>query len=259
MPCKEVKSQKYQTRKSPPFHAGDCKDLTQKGNDGDYLSKPDANGVYKWVKVNAGKNKTRKLPKGVKSYFIHDNGGRPFRVEVSGKNVEIYYGSPAKLPNGTSNYDTLDYSNLVKKLTVKEIYVGQSNCISAPNTCGAFGKGNTVLLHVSRNKYIFVGESIYEFTMDDEVDKYYSLIGNNDVPYPVLLGTKNVYFMLDREMIPREVFKVNMSNVEWADAYQYFYGFKDFETGEEINCGLKCRHMHRRKMKGIKIIRKRDI
>jgi hypothetical protein len=33
MGCEEVKSEKYQTRKSPAFHAKDCKDLTKKGKD----------------------------------------------------------------------------------------------------------------------------------------------------------------------------------------------------------------------------------
>jgi hypothetical protein len=71
------------------------------------VSKPDINGVYKWGKIN---DSPRKVPKGVKAYLIHHNGTRLFRVEVSGKTVEIYKG----------NY----YSELVKNITVKEIYIG---------------------------------------------------------------------------------------------------------------------------------------
>ena len=55
MTCEEVKSQKYQTRKSPPFHAGECRNIIKKGKDGEYLSKPDAKGIYKWVKVSKDK------------------------------------------------------------------------------------------------------------------------------------------------------------------------------------------------------------
>ena len=128
-----IQSEKYQTRKSPPFHAKDCKNLTKKGKDGDYVSKPDARGVYKWVKVTQGKTrKTRKVRKATKSYLIHDNGIRPFRVEVSGKTVEIY-----KADNGDN------YSELVKSLTVKEVHIGQSPCNSAiylSDNCGASGK-----------------------------------------------------------------------------------------------------------------------
>jgi hypothetical protein len=237
MPCEEIKTAKYQTRKSPPFHAKDCKNLTKKGKDGDYVSKPDAKGVYKWIKA---KGATRKVSKSVKSYLIHDNGGRPFRVEVSGKNVEIYKGEYRKLDDGkTIDYDKMDYNKLLKKLVVKEVHVGQSPCISAPDACGSFGKGNSILLHVNGNKYMYIGHEIYEFTMEDDFDKYYSLIGNNDVPYPIILGTKYVYFMLDHVYLSKELFKAKMSDAEWADAYTYFYGRKDFDTGEEISCFKK--------------------
>ena len=107
--CEEVKSAKYQTRKSPAFHAGDCKDLTKKGKDGNYVSKADGRGVYKWVKVHA----TRKVPKGTKTYLIHDNRSRPFQVEVSGKIVSIYEGV---LPEGEDSWNKRVYTKLLKKL-----------------------------------------------------------------------------------------------------------------------------------------------
>lgn len=208
MSCLEIKTAKYQTRKSPPFHAKDCKDLTKKGKDGNYVSKKDARGVYKWVKASAGKHTTRKAPKGTHVYHTHFNGARPFRVEVSGKKVEIYK-------------DTA----LVKKLTVHEVHCGTAI-------------GNSILLHLSGKKYMFIGHEIYEFTMEDEFDAYYSIIGNNDVPYPVLLGSKYVYFMLehDHAYIPRDLFKVKMNAAEWADAYAYYYGHKDLETGKSLSC-----------------------
>jgi len=237
MPCSEVKTDKYQTRKSPPFHAKDCKDLTKKGKDGTYISKADSRGVYKWVKASATR-KVSKSQKGTKMYLIHDNGARPYRVEVSGKIVEIYKGEYRKI-DGKTDYDNMDYNTLIKKLTIKDIHVGKSDCIPAADGCGADFIGNTILLHISGNKYIHVGRDIYEFTIDDDFDAYYSLIGNNDVPYPVLLGTKNVYFMLDYSYYPRELFKGKMTSAEWADAYQYYYGYKDLDTCQEVKCDQK--------------------
>ena len=70
MSCKEVTSEKYKTRKSPAFHARDCAGQTKKGKDGDYLSKADSKGIYKWLKISGA---TRKVPKG-KHYDIHNNG-----------------------------------------------------------------------------------------------------------------------------------------------------------------------------------------
>jgi len=71
MTCTEVKSSKYQTRKSPPFHASDCKGTRKKGKDGDYISKADKKGVYKWVKISGKAG----MQKG-KSYDTVDNGAR---------------------------------------------------------------------------------------------------------------------------------------------------------------------------------------
>ena len=248
MTCTEVESEKYQTRKSPAFHAKDCKNLTKKGKDGMYVSKADSRGVYKWVKTGG----TRKVKKGTKSYKIHDNGSFPYKVEVSGKNVEIYKGEYETLENGNPDYDTMNYDNLVKKLTVKDIHIGKSDCIPAADGCGAAFVGNTILLHVSGNKYIHVGRDIYQFTIDDEFDAYYSLVGHNDVPYPILLGTKNVYFMLDFSYYPRELFRGKMTSAEWADAYSYYYGFKDFDTCEEVECKTpKCRKANDKKIKDI--------
>jgi hypothetical protein len=239
MPCVEVKSAKYQTRKAPAFHAKDCKDMTKKGKDGDYVSKPDARGIYKWVKAN----KTRKVPKGTKTYEIHDNGGVPFHVEVSGKNVAIYKGV---LPEGENEYDNMVYTKLVKKLTVNAVHVGESPCDKASYIavdCGNSVAGNSILLHVSGKKYIHVGSEIYEFTMEDDFEAFYSAIGNNDVPYPITLGSKYVYLMLngDHTYIPRDLFKGPMNDTEWADAYAYYYGFKDFETGKRSECWDKYR------------------
>jgi len=52
--CKKIKTKnkKYLTRKSPPFHAGDCMEHIKKGKDGLYISKESSNGVYKWIKYN---------------------------------------------------------------------------------------------------------------------------------------------------------------------------------------------------------------
>ena len=250
--CVEIKTSKYQTRKSPAFHAKDCKDLTKKGKDGQYISKKDARGIYKWVKVNA----TRKISG--KHYDIHDNGNRPFRVFVSDngakdKKVAIYkdintdWNSPA------------DYSKLVKKLTVKEVYVGKSTGADH----GSQEVGNSLLLHVSGNKYIHMGASIYEFQMDDKVDKYFSMVGNNDVPYPVLLGTENVYFMLEEDhcYLPRSMLPANLTKAQWEDAYNYFYGWTNPIDGKRRTDKERKKEnleQYAKKMKGYHLIQKRE-
>lgn len=215
MPCTEVKTSKYQTRKSPAFHAGDCKGLQKKGKDGIYVSQADKHGIYKWVKKGTMKRKKT-------SYETHDNGSRPFRVYLDGSTVSIY-------KDGA----------LVKTLTVKKVHLGKGK---------GSALGNSILLHVSGNKYVFVGHEVYEFQMDDAVDSYYSLIGNSDVPYPVLLGTKYVYFMLDHCYVSRSAFSPFMTTADWEDAYARYYGWLDPMTGKKSSG----KEMKGKKMKGFK-------
>lgn len=221
MPCTQVKTSKYQTRKSPSFHAGDCKGLQKKGKDGIYISQADKRGIYKWVKTLKQKGKC---------YDTVDNGASPFRVCVNGPSVSIYKRSD-------------HVAKLVRTVSVKKVYLGgkQSEI------------GNSIVLHLSGNKYMFIGHEIYEFEMEDDVDAYFSLIGNSDVPYPVLLGTKYVYFMLDHCYIPRTSFSPSMKKSDWKNAYQRFYGFVNPMTGEKQSTD----NMKGKKMKGFHIVSKK--
>lgn len=242
MTCTEVKSSKYQTRKSPAFHASDCKGTRKKGKDGDYISKADKKGVYKWIKV------PERVRKG-KHYDVMDNGRRPFRVIIDGSTVSIY--------QGTLKDDIYDYDKLIRSIKVIKVYLG--------------GKkkdlGNSILLHLSGNKYMHIGCEIYEFQMLDSVDSYFSLMGNSDVPYPVLLGTEYVYFMLESEhcYVPRSLFSPSMKKSDWEDAYQRYYGYTNPMTGEKQSLD-DIRVLHKKgltlesackKMKGFRIVFKR--
>jgi len=237
MSCKEVKSAKYQTRKSPAFHASNCKGTRKKGKDGMYVSQADKRGVYTWKKVEK--------PKGT-FYDIHDNGSRPFRVYLYGFTASIY--------KGTFLDNTYIYDKLIKTVRINKSYLGPK------------GKdaGNSILLHLSGKKYMYIGSAIYEFQMEDDVDSYFSMIGNNDVPYPVLLGTQYVYFMLDHVYVPRRLFSPSMTVKQWNDAYYRYYGYIDPMTGEkhspdEINKMKKkglLLESHAKKMKGFHLITK---
>jgi len=254
MVCIEVKTEKYQTRKSPAFHAKDCKGLSKKGKDGVYISKPDAKGIYKWTKKATIKGK---------HYDVHDNGGRPFRVFIDGNKVSIYQDS-----NYGSFEETADYSKLIKKITVKEVIVGKSSGLagSADHTPAQAKDfvGNSILLHVSGKKYIHVGVEIYEFDMNDPFEAYFSMVGNNDVPYPVILGKDNVYFMLesDHTYVPRTYFPSIKTNTQWENAYMYYYGSINPETGEKPPHDIMLRkklslEKYAKKMKGFHMIQKR--
>jgi len=164
--------------------------------------------------------KTRKVKK--VTYEIHDNMDTPFQVEVQGSSVKVFKG----LKNEDGGYD--NYDELVAQFRASAVYPGKNSCSSeearffdcSPQT------GNTILLRVG-NRYIYIGSEIYEFSLaaNETAQAYYSKIGPNDVPYPVLLGSKNVYILIEKVYVPRSLFD-RMTTNEWADAAQYYYGYK---------------------------------
>ena len=170
-------------------HAEKINTLKMGKNNKLWIVKPNINNVKRWVVL--------------KGYFTEHNGRRPFFVNIDDKNVNIY-------KNGIE----FDEYSLYKKIKVLSVIIGKSGTNKSFN-------GNTLLLELSPKKFIYIGENMYSFTIDDQIKKYYSLIGNS-IPYPILLGSKNIYFMLDKKYIPLDQFP---KNVDYADAYQYYYGY----------------------------------
>jgi len=213
MSCVEIKSQKYQTRKSPAYHAKDCKDQVKEGKDGTYESKPDKNGTYKWIK------QTRKQPKkkGVKTYEIHSNGTTPFVVEDDGKGITVFKTVYAK---GVYEADAYTLGKQVVHQAYKKIFVGDNDLKLSAYEKKGWAKGNSILVQISANKYMYVGDKIYTFESLDTIQSYYSPVGNSDVPYPWAIGTNHTYLMLDAVTIPSKFI-----DILEKDPYQVYYGF----------------------------------
>ena len=187
----------------------------------------------------------------VKKYQIHDNFARPFEVSVDGNTVSIVKGKY------NESKDEYDYNKEVKVYQIDNIWIGKSSGPPHADHSKAQAKlfvGNSILLQIAKKRYVYIGDSIYEFDMEDEVEKYFSLIGRNDVPYPVLRGSKNVYFMLDRKYVPRDEFPDLNTDKEWENAYSTYYGVWDPINHVRQGSFEKMA----KKMKGIKTIAKRE-
>ena len=61
---------------------------------------------------------------------------------------------------------------------------------------GKFFDGNSILLKLSKNKYVYIGSVIYSFTSYNEITTFISPVGNSDVPYPYAIDEKNNYYLL---------------------------------------------------------------
>jgi hypothetical protein len=162
------------------------------------------------------------------AYLIHDNGGRPFRVVITGSKVGIF--------KKKDKYDESDapetYSVHVATLTAKKVFVGKSSgkcemCDHTPAQAKQF-TGNSLLVQTSADSYTYIGYEIFSFTLDDQVVKYLSPVGPNDVPYPLIVGKNNVYFLLDKQYVPRAMWPPNQV---WEDAYRPWIGTFDPKKG----------------------------
>ena len=180
------------------------------GNDGNmWIITVTKKGVHRWSKDN--KVSKGKMTKG-KKYLIHDNGGRPFLVNINGKDVSIF-----KLPKGFNedeNTSKSDYTELVKEYKgVKKVFIGKSVKPKDDTAYyAAYGKefdGNTILIEIKDKRYCLVAEKIVEFSTKDSIEKFESPVGNSDVPYPLAYGSQNVYvFGFDvHKYIPKETVK----------------------------------------------------
>lgn len=178
-----------------------------------------------------------------KAYFTHNNGGRPFLVYIKGSSVAIFAfpdktGQPfvADVDQGTRDQKWHYCVPVATYTNVQKTWIGKSPKTRMTEFSGGHGPaftGNSILLQVSPQKYVHVGASVSEFQTRDPIVEYWSPVGNNDVPYPVAIGSKYAYFMLDRIQVPLTSFSRTLTAKDKKDLYFVFYGhdWEDEETG----------------------------
>lgn len=159
------------------------------------------------------------------SYITHDNGSRPFMVVHNTKKNKVIIYKHMFLGDNERIFKKLygkkkSYDIIVAKYDVKRVMPG----IEANDKYN----GNSVLLDLGDNRYVFIGGSVYEFSVSDTIQQYNSLMGNSNVHYPVAIGCTYAYFMLDQVFIKLTEFP---ENCDYPDLYSYFYGHK----GEPYN------------------------
>lgn len=148
-----------------------------------------------------------------KCYKIHDNGGVPFVVGLARNEATVY----------SQMYDE-EKKKYVKE---KELFsVPYTRAFIGDNKLGVKGyvqkgkyKGNTILLHLDKNDYIFIGSEILKFKTSDSANilDYFSPVGNSDVPYPYAISETKVYLLDDKVVLPVEMIDVK------KDAYEQYY------------------------------------
>ena len=85
-------------------------------------------------------------------------------------------------------------------------------------------KDGNFLFEIGNKKYIHVGEKLFSFETNDEIEDYFTEHGNNDIKYSYAYGKENIYFMAHQKYIPSQEYQNSIMKNE----YQYIY-IKDDE------------------------------
>lgn len=142
-------------------------------------------------------------------YKILDNGGYPFKVEVLSNCIKVY---KLKKPDFEKYEETpiLTFNEYIKLYVAKE----------KP-------KGNSLILHLKDDKYIFIGWNIYKITISDGIKEFHSEINNSDVPYPYIVGNEYTYFLLENEKI-NNAYIDEYSNEDRNEVYYHTNDFRKY-------------------------------
>jgi hypothetical protein len=124
------------------------------------------------------------------NYYIHDNGGRPFKVFIDKDGIIKIYKQDNNLLYNIEILEVNDYN---------ELFIGYDPL--QPNN-----NGHSILIKINKHNYIYIGYEIYKFITDDEITHYISIIGNNDVPYPYAVGRDNIYLMIESKYFDKTLF-----------------------------------------------------
>lgn len=93
---------------------------------------------------------------------------------------------------------------LIMSINALKVFVGKSIKNQMTTFCGGYGPefdGNSILLEVEVNKYIYTGSSIFEFITHDEIVTFISNVGINDVPYPYAIDCNDTYYLLEEKVV----------------------------------------------------------
>jgi hypothetical protein len=187
-------------RKSPAEKASETPIGTVlKGIDKNYwIVKATANGIHRWVNY-------RKSNESESVYYIHDNGGRPFLVRITKKMINIY-----KSTNYDNEETITSYDIWIGTITpYQKVFVGIDPEYNYD--------GNSILVKIKPNYYMYIGSEIYTFRPKDKIIRYVSPVGNSDVPYPYAIGTDNTYLMIENVMIPNKYRQIEDPYIQYYD------------------------------------------
>lgn len=165
----------------------------------------------------------------METYITLDNDGKPFKVNINNKTKSLTVFKLTRI-EFDNNYKVIstEYNKKVVDTKFLNVFIGKSPKNKLTSFSKGYGKkfdGNTILAQIKSNTYMYIGETIYTFEVDSDetILAYQSPVGNNFVPYPYAISNKRVYFLLERKMVPLDVFPRPIKVSTKEDLYGFLY------------------------------------
>lgn len=234
--CKNDPKKSYKGIEPSPKGLGFCAHAEKlgsikKGLDGNqWKIESTAQGVKRWVKQISKSSSSKKYfidhPSVVNiPYLVYVNENKKtasiYTLPLDKKSRQTY--DEKNIPshpsdsNAKKDKTTWAYTVFIKEYKYKKMFIGSSNGKSRISDHYKI-KNNGILLELSKNNYVFIGEvGIMEFQLDDKILKLLTPVG-----YPVIFGEKNVYHLYEGrfiEVISRNDIPKKMSDSEIEDTW----------------------------------------
>ena len=124
-------------------------------------------------------------------YIMHYNYENKYLIVILDSIVYVY-------KNKICKFDPPLFS-----FQARNIFIGKSKVCPMTDISGARDKndfdGNTLLLECEDNEYVYIsGGEITKFNTDDKIIDYISLMGDNMIPYAIMIGERYTYFLYYR-------------------------------------------------------------
>lgn len=156
-------------------------------------------------------------------YFIHDNGGKPFKIVIDNGKVTVWKFNLQRALEEASDLhpeQTEMYDEIISEWIPEQIFIGESPETEQTRYSGGYGeffKGNSFILKMSEQEYIHIGRQIFKFTTDSQIITFVSPVGNSDVPYPYAIDEDGYYYLM------LEKIKIRISEDRNEDPYNHYY------------------------------------
>lgn len=149
------------------------------------------------------------------SYEIHNNGGRPFIV-----NVDCCGPKKIDVVDSRTGSIVLDLRSIQRAFVPKGAILNSRAHIPELD-------GNTILVHSKDSEYYWIGNrGIRKFNFPEPIVDFKSPIGNNDVPYPFAISERFCFLLLAQEVLYLHTIR-NIENpyFEWYANRESFTSF----------------------------------